>query len=110
MLSLTIVFTNCTDDTDFFPGGNYEPNYFGFETAELVIEVTPETKLFRINVECTHFASENVGVCLNKENTTAEHEVHFINTPNGFNGIGDFTLLEGKKMYKDVTIMPENIT
>ena len=112
MLSLSIAFTNCTNGDNLNPltGEEYNPNNFGFETSELVVEVAPDIKSFRINGEFDNFAPDNPYVNLDKVNTTAKHKVHFINTPVGSDGIGEFTFLEGKKMYKDVVILPENIT
>lgn len=91
-----------------------------FVSSEIVVEVTEETKSFRIEMgwpvehpDITYFINKNVNVYLDKEATTAKHNTHFINTPAQELGgtIGKFeVLLEERKAYKDVTIIPKNIT
>ena len=92
---------------------DYGPiNAFGFTKSELVVDVTPETKSFRIEITGLQQGGRFPEVELDTLNTSAKHNFHFINAV-GSNGstIGLFTLIpNSKKSYKDVEIIPENIT
>lgn len=89
---------------------DYVPNSSGFRTSEIVVNVTPETKSFKIEVEWTHEAWKTPYVTIDKEATTAKHNIHFVNTPVGHREIGEFLLPEeGKIVYKDVKILHEGI-
>lgn len=87
------------------------PNYFGFSTDEIVVDVTPDVRSFRIEGEFTDSAEPQPYVTIQREGTTVKHNVHFINEIlEGHRYIGDFTIKDDKNIYKDVTIIPENIT
>lgn len=129
LLSIAIltIFASCTKER--------VDTYFSFEQSELIVEVDENVTSFRIitvkEIVTTEIDSKiyrmNVKYCDGREldnytptplrvklvtdttKTTAKHNIHFINT--GFEySIGDFTLLEGDKSYRDVKIIPENIT
>lgn len=109
LLSL-VLFVGCNSNFNPYPD-NTDPNYFQFSTDELVVDVTPNVKSFRIEGKFAHFSEIRPDVTIQREGTTVKHNVHFINdVREGSNCIGDFTILDDKKVYKDVTIIPENIT
>lgn len=107
----SIFFTSC-EKSGFFAETPLDPTYFGFLTSELIIEVTPDTKSFRIEVEATPKSSEYTSVRIDPIKTSAKHNFHFINTVDVMadNSLGKFTPILGtKKSYRDVSIIPENI-
>lgn len=91
-----------------------KPKQFTFPTQYKVVEVTPDTKSFRIEIEFYEPIYENElteepHIILDRTNTTAKHNVHFINnTSSSF--IGTFSKESLVKWYRDVEIIPENIT
>lgn len=106
---LFISLVGCKEKS-FWGEGVGDPNYFGFLTSEIVVDVESETKSFRIEGEWTHKVSDLPQIEIDRDTTTAKHKFHFVNTPESNYDIGKFTpLLEGNKVYKDVVIMPENI-
>lgn len=113
---LFLIITSLFGCKDVDPYDNLQytdVNLVGFTKSEMVVEVTAETKSFRIEVEGTiESPKKGTGIGINKDETTAKHNVHFVNTPDPLAmDIGEFIPMpEGKKSYKDVEIMAESIT
>lgn len=109
LLSL-VLLVGCKSDSNPYPD-NPNPNYFEFSTDELVVDVTPDVKSFRIEVEFAHVSWRKPDITIQREGTTVKHNVHFINEIiEGTINVGYFTIKDDKKVYKDVVIIPENIT
>ncbi len=107
-ICLAVFATSCEDDT--LPCCNDgQFNNFSFSTAEQIVEVDETTTSFRIEGEFPIEFTHNPWVWLNTTTTTAKHKFHFINTGDP-GDIGEFTQSDGLKIYRDVTIIPENIT
>ena len=100
---------SCEDDS--YPWENQgPPNNFTFKQSELIVEVDETTTSFRIEGEFSEKFSTYGLVGLDTLRTTAKHKIHFINTGEHADNIGDLTQSDGLKAYRDVTILPENIT
>ena len=85
----------------------------GFTESKMIIEVTSETKFFRIETEGVVSATRYPEVSLDTLNTSAKDKIHFINTVDDNYGgnIGEFIVIPNtKKSYRDVEIISENIT
>lgn len=115
IIALAILFTSCkkevhdsSDDEDV-----YEPYIvtFTFNEEVTIIEVDENVTSFRIagtlsdNATPKYIENLYVDVKLDKENTTARHNVHFINVSKD-----PFKHSDGFNVYKEVKIIPENIT
>lgn len=105
---MAVFTTSCKDDTITCCNDGVFNN-FSFATDELIVEVDETTTSFRIEGEYPVEFDHNPWVRLDIGSTTAKHKIHFINTGD-MGGIGDFTQSDGLKIYRDVTILPENIT
>lgn len=121
IIAILTVFTSCDVGKE-----DIAQDYFGFEQSELIVEVDKDVKSFRIvtikqtvigeigkNSGYTRSGTLTdiplIGLETDTTRTTAKNNIHFINTGSKGN-IGDFTILDEIKSYKDVEIIPENIT
>lgn len=115
LISLLLIFlAGCRTDDKYLRNYYLGPmNFTEFTTSELIVEVTPDVESFRIEREGTLKAEEYPLIRIDTTKTTAKHNHHFINTVDIEMGeiLGRFTLIpETKKSYRDVVIIPKNIT
>lgn len=93
---------------------------FAFVRSELIVEVDKSTKSFPIELVLIYDDDSNIEsnkVLFDQENSTAKDKTHFVNEldvallKSDSSPIAKFKLREdGKTYYKDVTLIPENIT
>ena len=99
-LSITL-FTGCTKDDITSKNSQFE-----FVTDKLNVDVTPETKSFRIELKFHNYV-DRADVRIDEIETTAKAGVHFSDESK----LDDFTFSrDDLSGYKDVVIYPENIT
>jgi len=109
-LALVWALASCKNDNWW--GDGPEPNYglFTFERTEQTVEVTPETKSFRLEGRYLEPADENrrgyILLQLETEATTAVKGKHFRHEET----LPRFSETENGKYSTEITIYPENIT
>ncbi len=109
VIAASILFISCGEKYDY-PWGNSTTKHFDFLAQETIIEVDPSVKSFRLegmfsdDTDPKYLASPYVQYSLSTA-TTAEHKVHFIN-----NITHEFKKGEGRNIYQDIVLIPENIT
>ena len=102
--AITIIFTGCKDDDVVSKYSHSE-----FTTNKMNVDVTPETKSFRIELEFHNYVDRAV-VLVDEIETTAKEGVHFSDEKKD-NMLDGFTLAaDNKSAYRDIVIYPENIT
>jgi hypothetical protein len=99
--AITLTFTGCKKEEVTSKHSQAE-----FVTDKMTVDVTPETKSFRIEVKFLNRV-DRVDVRVDEIETTAKAGVHFLDESKA----DDFTLSrDDMSGYKDVVIYPENIT
>lgn len=96
-----LVLTGCKKDA---PESKY-PHY-GFPTKELIVDVTPDTKSFRIDLNAINYI-DLADVYFKDKESTGKDGLHFSNE---LNKGGEFQFTSFKHAYLDFPIYPENIT
>ena len=102
--AIIVTFTGCTKDDVVSKYSQYE-----FATDKINVDVTPETKTFRIELNF-HNHIDRADVFVDEIETTAKEGVHFSDEKKE-NMLDGFTLAsDNKSAYRDIVIYPENIT
>ena len=83
---------------------------YSFVQSGITVEAKPDTKSFRIKVRRDTPDTDTIKVYLNRTTSTAKNGIHFKDVFGLYGTIGEFTETDNGECYRDVEIIPENIT